>query len=86
MPDIVMIVQRMFELLRTIEKEPKSISDLSKDLNVRWGTVKTYVRILEDLGLVKTEVWEGIPKKVMVKITDEGKCLVKCLFRKNVND
>ena len=79
MPDIVMIVERLIKVLEIVSEEPKSISQISNELGVKWGSAKTYVDILQRLGWVEVKAVTGMPPKVVAVLTEKGKCVLECL-------
>jgi len=79
--DTATIMRRLFKILQLIhEYELKgtelSYSDLEKLTGFSYKSIMGYVRVLEELGFVRTEY--RVPK-VVVKLTEKGRCLINCL-------
>ena len=75
---ITVALKRILYVLKNIDGE-SSITELASKLNLRVSTVSDYIRDLEALGLVRIEIKEGFPRKIVPKLTEKGKCIVKCL-------
>jgi len=71
-------LRRIYAVLKAIDGE-SSISDLAEKLGWRRATLHTVLRGLEDMGLVELETVQGIPRKVVPKLTEKGKTLRECL-------
>jgi len=75
---ITVALKRIFHVLKNIDGE-SSITELASKLNLRVSTVSDYIRDLEALGLIRIEIKEGFPRKIVPKLTEKGKCIVRCL-------
>jgi len=73
----VELFKKFITLLKTIDGK-KSISEIADSLGMRRMTVSDYIEVLRELGLVEIEVTESIPRRRIPKLTERGKCFIKC--------
>ena len=72
---ITVALKRIFHVLKNIDGE-SSITELASKLNLRVSTVSDYIRDLEALGLIRIEIKEGFPRKIVPKLTEKGLSLI----------
>jgi Bacterial regulatory protein, arsR family. len=68
--------RRWVEILRLCDGE-RGVAEIAEALGMRLSTVSDYIDVLEELGLVKTEI-KGLPRKRVPVLTEKGRCLVEC--------
>ena len=73
-------IEKVFDVLRTllaIEQREPGMLELKAATGLNYRTVQKYVKALENLGLV---IVEPTDRKNVVKLTEKGRCLAKCLI------
>ena len=67
----------LFNILRTLnEKNGLSISEIADEIGIQHRTASHYAKLLYELGLADLE--QAGPR-LIVKINEKGKCIIKCL-------
>ncbi len=68
--------KRWIEILKLCDGQ-RGVTEIAQMLGLRISTVSEYIDVLEELGLVRTEIM-GVPRKRVPVLTERGKCLLKC--------
>ena len=67
----------LFNILRLLAHgDAKSISEIADEIGIQHRTASNYAKLLYELGFVNIK-YEG--PRLLVKITEKGLCIVKCL-------
>ena len=74
-------IENTFNLLRILLgfEQGIAITELANVAQLSFKTTQKYIGVLEKLGLVKIEPQE---RKNLVRLTEKGRCLAKCLVSK----
>ena len=73
------VIEQVFNIIRVLlalEGQQVGITELRDVTKLNFRTVQKYVHALEKLGIVVVEPQE---RKNVIRLTDKGKCLAKCL-------
>ena len=74
-------IEKVFDVLRillAIEQREPGMLELKAATGLNYRTVQKYVKVLENMGLVKVDPTE---RKNVVRLTEKGRCLAKCLVK-----
>jgi len=78
-------IRRVFRVLLYIgDHESSSITDISRNLGIHRAQIYTVLDALIDLKLVRKSLGKGIPRRVTLSLTHEGRRLYECLKEINV--
>jgi len=62
------------------DKEP-SVLEIGKALGWNYPKTRNVAKALEEAGLIKLELYQGMPRKFIVKLTETGQCMLECIVK-----
>lgn len=75
-------LESCFQFLRKakeLEDQQPSILEIGKALGWNYPKTNNIAKALEKMGFIELELYQGLPRKFIVKLTEKGKCLLECI-------
>jgi len=60
------------------DKEP-SVLEIGNALGWNYPKTRNVAKALEEAGLIKLELYQGMPRKFIVRLTEKGECIISCI-------
>lgn len=73
-------LESCFKFLRKVkelENEP-SILEIGKALGWNYPKTNNIAKALEKMGFIELELYQGLPRKFVVRLTKKGECIISC--------
>ena len=64
---------------KELEDNEPSVLEVGTALGWNYPKTRNVAKALEEAGLIKLELYRGIPRKYIVRVTHKGECILKCI-------
>jgi len=80
MPGIESVIRNVFECLKVInDLEEPSVNEVANTLKWSYLKTRTFMKALENTGLIKMKWIPGPPQRFIITLTEKGKCILNCV-------
>ena len=64
---------------KELEDNEPSVLEIGNALGWNYPKTRNVAKALEEAGLIKLELYHGVPRKFIVRVTRKGECILKCI-------
>jgi len=65
--------------VKELEDQEPSILEIGKALGWNYPKTNNIAKALEKMGFIELQLYMGLPRKFIVKLTEKGRCILECI-------
>ena len=69
---------KFLQKLKELQEHEPSILEIGRALGWNYPKTNNIAKALEKMGFIELELYTGLPRKFVVRLTKKGECLLNC--------